>query len=276
MAIGFVCGTSVFPVIDKTLRGAGPFFVNQALAVIGLLIMLLESFGRRRAWVSGLGLIIGAMSRQMTVAYSIPVAYLALRMTDSGGRVKHVAALVAALMVVVLVPCTFNTMKFGNPLDSGYMYVYADRPEDQLSRDAKAYGVFSAHYVLRNLYYANLGFPRVHPIEVAGEQEVHLRPNRLGTGIWWTTPLLLWFFVDFRRIVREPLDRAWLLAAAAAYVGLLFYHSTGYEQRGFNRYSLDYVPVLMTLLAPYCTVGPRRWITVVMAAWSVVYFRWLI
>jgi hypothetical protein len=276
LAIGFVCGTSAFPVIDKTLRGVSPYFVNQTLAVIGLLIMLLESFGRRRVWAAGLGLIIGALSRQMTIAYAIPLAYMALRSTDTDGRGKRIAALVLTLMVVVLVPCTFNTLKFGHPLDSGYMHVYADRPEDQFARDATAYGIFSAHYVPTNLYYSNLGLPRVYRIEMAGEREVHLRPNRLGTGIWWTTPLLLWLFVDFRRIVREPLSRAWLLAAAATYAGLLFYHSTGYEQRGFNRYSLDYVPVLMTLVAPCCTAGRRWLVSVAMIAWSVVYFRWLI
>jgi len=227
-------------------------------------------------WVAGVGLVVAALSRQMTSAYLIPLACLALSGVKPGKRWTQVAVLLPVAAVIIAVPCISNALKFGNPLDSGYMYVYADRPEDLLSRDARAHGIFSAHYVPRNLYYSNLGFPRAYRIEMAGETEVHLRPNRMGTGIWWTTPLLLWFFVDFRRMVRDPLHRAWLLGAAAVYGGLLFYHSTGYEQRGFNRYSLDFVPVLMALIAPYCTVGWRRWASVAMVAWSVVYFRWLI
>ena len=70
--------------------------------------------------------------------------------------------------------------------------------------------------------------------------------------------------------------RAWLAAAVLAAGALMFYHSTGYEQRGFNRYSLDYVLVILALVAPSCVVGRRRWATVPMIAWSVVYFRFLI
>ena len=76
LAIGLACGTSALPVIDKTLRGASPYFVNQTLATVGLLIMLVESFGRRRVWMVGIGLVVAALSRQMTVAYLIPVIWL--------------------------------------------------------------------------------------------------------------------------------------------------------------------------------------------------------
>jgi len=276
LAIGLVCGTSLFPVIDKTLRGASPYFVNQSLATLGLLILLIESFGRRRMWVAGPGLMIAALSRQMTVAYLVPLAYMALVRTGGRPRTSRVLLLAATASVVVVVPCTLNALKFGHPLDSGYMHVYTDRPEDDFSRDAKTHGLFSAHYVLRNLYYANLGLPRVYRIEVAGERQTHLRPNRMGTGIWWTTPLLLWLFVAPRSIARDPLNRAWLAGAAVAFAGLMLYHSTGSEQRGFNRYSLDYLPVLLALIAPLCVSGRRKWITLAMIGWSVVYFRWMI
>ena len=113
-------------------------------------------------------------------------------------------------------------------------------------------------------------------IEVAGEAEWHVRPNDMGTGIWWTTPVLLWLFVDLRRILRDPRSAALLFGAMAVAVGLLFFHGTGFRQRGFNRFSLDYLPVLLTVIAPLCIEGRRRWITLGMVAWSVAYFRWLI
>lgn len=276
LAVGLVCGTSLFPVIDKTLRGASPYFVNQCLATLGMLILLIESFGRRRMWVAGLGLVIAALSRQMTVAYLVPLAYMALSRAGGRPHTSRALMLAATALVAVVVPCTLNVLKFGHPLDSGYMHVYADRPEDAFSRDAKTHGLFSAHYMPRNLYFANLGFPKVYRIEVAGERQTHLRPNRMGTGIWWTTPLLLWLFVAPRSTARDPLNRAWLAGAAVAFAGLMLYHSTGSEQRGFNRYSLDYVPVLLALIAPLCISGWRKWITLAMIGWSVVYFRWLI
>ena len=98
----------------------------------------------------------------------------------------------------------------------------------------------------------------------------------MGTGIWWTTPALLWLWVDWRRILRNPRSAALLVGALIVAVALLFFHATGFRQRGFNRFSLDYVPVLLAVTAPNCIVGWRRWTTLGMTAWSVLYFGWLI
>ena len=65
-------------------------------------------------------------------------------------------------------------------------------------------------------------------------------------------------------------------AAGLVYGMLLFWHATGAVQRGFNRYSLDYLPVLLALVAPTCCVGWRRWVSLAMVGWSVLYFRWRI
>ena len=44
LAIGLICGTSLWPVIYRTIRGASPYQVNHALATIGGLISLTVSF----------------------------------------------------------------------------------------------------------------------------------------------------------------------------------------------------------------------------------------
>lgn len=276
LAIGYVCGTSAWPVLNTTVRNAAPYHVNHTLATIGLFVFLIEYSGRRRVWLGGIGLIIASLSRQLTVFYALPLALMAWRGGAVEHRAKRLTAFAVVGLVVVMVPAVMNTLKFGHPLDSGYMHIYADRSEDWLSRDATRYGLFSAHYVPRNLYYANLGFPRVYSIEIAGKPEIHLRPNRMGTGIWWTTPLLLWVVVDLRRILKERSTRDLLIAVVVVGAGLMFFHNTGYDQRGFNRFSLDYVPVLLALVAPRCFVGWRRWISLPMIVWSVVYFRCLI
>ena len=79
LALGFVCGTSMFPVLDKTLRGAGPHFVNQTLATVGLLILLIEVFGRRRVWLAGSGLVLAALSRQLTGVFLLVLIRMAWR-----------------------------------------------------------------------------------------------------------------------------------------------------------------------------------------------------
>ncbi len=276
LAIGLTLGSSAYPVIDKAIRGANPYYVNQLLGTIGVLILLIEYFGRRRVWVAGIGLIISSLSRQLTICYALPLAIMAWQIEPGQRRTGRIAVLALVGLITAGVPMAMNTIKFGHPLDSGYMYLYNDRPEDSFSRDARQYGIFSTHYVPRNLYYTNLGLPRVHEIEMAGEMETHLRPNQMGTGIWWTTPLLLLLFVDLRRIVGDQRERYLLIAAGLAFAALMFYHSTGFQQRGFNRYSLDYLPVLLALVAVSCRVGWRKWVSPVLVVWSVVYFRFLI
>jgi hypothetical protein len=57
---------------------------------------------------------------------------------------------------------------------------------------------------------------------------------------------------------------------------LLLYHTTGAEQRGYNRFSMDYMAVVLAVVAPDAFRGRRKWLTVVMVAWSVGYFHWLL
>jgi len=275
-AIGLVAGTSLWPVLDKTLRGASPYFVNHTLATIGLLIFLQEFFGRRRVLVAGVGLVVATMARQLTAAFALPLAWMAWSGGEGPRRRSRLCELALVGAVVAGAPLAMNTLKFGHPLTTGYRLIYAERSDDPFARDAKTYGLFSWHFVRRNFWHANFGLPKLHRIEMAGKPEYHLRPDFEGTGIWWITPLLLWLFADFRRILADPAARVLLVASGLVYAALLFFHATGAEQRGFNRFSLDYLPAVFAVLAPGCFTGRRRWITAVMVAWSVVYFRWLI
>ncbi len=272
LAIAFVCGTSMLPVIKHTFRGAPPYFVNHTLSVIGLLIFTAEFFGKKRVWAASLGFAIMVLSRQLTMAYFLPLIWLAAQSTSPAEKTRRVALAIITLAAVGSTFMTVNYLKFGNPFDSGYMYIYNDRPEDDFSRDAHAHGIFSSYYIPRNLYYLNLGLPNRYDIN----GEIHLRPNMQGTGIWWTTPLLLWAFFDLRGILRNSTSLALLAGASAVVVALLFYHSTGFVQRGFSRYSLDFLPVLLAIVAPISMTGWRRYVSVAMIAWSVIYFRFLI
>ncbi len=275
LALGLVCGTSLWPVLNVALRGASPYYVNHALGTLGLLIFLIEFCGRRRVGVAGLGLIVATLSRQLTVAFAIPLIWLAVQGRDARQRRRQLFALGVTGVIVAGVPLAANTLKFGHPLRTGYGLIYEGR-DDPVARDAQTHGLFAAHFVPRNLYYMNLGFPRLHRIEMAGEPEYHLQPNVKGVGIWWTTPVLLWLFFNVRRILRERAVWGLLAAAGIVFTILMFFHTTGQVQRGYNRFSLDFLPVLLVVIAPTCFAGKRRWISVAMVIWSVIYFRWLV
>jgi hypothetical protein len=275
LTIGLLCGTSLWPVLDQVLRGATPYHVNHALATIGLLVLLGEVFGKRRLWLACAGLLIAALSRQLTIAFILPLCLMAWDSKGGGRRARRFVPLLLVVLVACGVPAIFNSLKFGHPLDTGYLRIYENR-DDALAEKARQHGLFAARFVPENLYHMNVGLPRLHRIEMAGKEEIHIRPNRICTGIWWTTPILLFLFFDLRRILSDSRCRSVLLAAAVILTVLLFFHGAGQDQRGFNRFSLDFLPGLLALVAPVCVAGRARWISPFMVAWSVLYFGWLI
>lgn len=275
LTVGFVCGTSAWSVIHQSLKGGGAYYPNHVLATVGLLILLVEFYGRRRVWRCGLGLIIATMARPLTAALAIPLVWIALRDQPPEQRRRQLIELLVVGVVVAGVPLTMNTLKYGDSLQTGYMLIYEGR-DDSFAADAHEHGLFSPYFIPRNLYYMNLGFPRLHRIEMAGQPEYHLVHNTMGTGIWWTTPLLLWLLFDIRRILGDPATRSLLAAAVLVFAALMFFHTTGEKQLGYNRFSLDFMPVVLAVIAPACFLGRRRWVTLALVAWSVLYFRWLV
>ena len=145
-------------------------------------------------------------------------------------------ALFAAPMVVIAIPVAWmNEARFGDPFEFGHSHLYANR----VNPDIRAYGLFSSHYLPRNLRSAFLLLPRVqlHPFRVDYD------PN--GMSLFATTPLFaLLFFPRQRPRLWTPL---WITAAAVAIPAFL-YQNNGWQQFGF-RFSLDYTPYLIVLLA---------------------------
>lgn len=271
LTLALIMGTSAWPVLRLAVRSAGPYYVNHALSLVGSLVFLIEYFGKRRTWLAAAGVTVATLSRQMTAALFLPLACMAWEQ-NSAQRPRAVAAAAAFFTVTIALNLTLNALKFGHPLDTGYQHIYEGRPPERLSSDAVQHGVFSPRFIPRNLYYSNLGLPEVHSIQGEFGREMYLTPNELGTGIWWTTPLLILLIIEWRRLFAEPRTRCLLLAGLAIYGALLFFHGTGYVQRGFNRFSLDYMPIVFASIAPACMTGWRRWAVPLAIGWSVLYF----
>ncbi len=272
----YLFGTSLLPVVNRALARGDMYHVNHLLSQLGLLIFLLDYSGRRRIWLGGLGLVIAAWSRQLTAAYLLPLFYAAW--IGPGGarpaparRGVRVGWVLSLAGVMTALPMTLNTLKFGHPLDSGYRHIYegcGTRSAEELLRD----GMFSWRYLPRNLYYMNLGWPQAHVVNGI----LRFKPDPYGAGIWWTTPLLLYLWVDLRRCWADREWRVVLLAVAVIVGVLLLYHNTGWAQEGYNRFSLDYLVAVMAVLAPRCDGFRRRVFTPLLTAWSVWSFRWAI
>jgi hypothetical protein len=138
-----------------------------------------------------------------------------------------VAAVLGALML-------FNAARFDDPFEFGHRYLKVI----QAPRIEK-WGLFHYHYLPRNLA-ANLTSLPWLSVEAP-----HVKISLHGLAIWFTTPALLWALWP-RQVSRGYVA----LAITTALIALptLLYQNTGWVQFG-QRFSLDYTPLLMLLVA---------------------------
>jgi hypothetical protein len=148
---------------------------------------------------------------------------------------KRLASFVAPMAAIAIPVAWMNQARFGSPFEFGHSHLYANR----VNADIRAHGLFSFHYLARNLRSAFFLLPKIQ-----------LNPLRLdydpnGMSLFVTTPLFaLLFFPRQRPRLWTPL----LITAAAVAIPGFFYQNNGWQQFGF-RFSLDYTPYLILLLA---------------------------
>ena len=249
LTVAYVLGTSFYPSVRHSLGSGGVYWVNHVLSNIGLLVFLLEYFGRRRVWLMGLALIAGCWSRQLTALYFPAVLWVVWQCGPGAARRWAVLQFSAAVVVAATVPMTLNALKFGHPLQSGYRYIYVGRT-DEWAQTA-AVGLFSPRYIARNAHCMNLTLPVLD----RHRGRLLVKPNAKGTAIWLTSPILLFLPVFCRSVFRDARSRVLLLCSLVVMMAVLMYHATGRAQVGYYRFALDYILVWLALLAPFCD-GP--------------------
>jgi hypothetical protein len=168
-------------------------------------------------------------------------------------------------IAAVAVPMAWmNMARFGSPTEFGHGHLYANRVNQQIQR----FGLFHYQYLERNLHAAFTRLPEVtfHPF--------HVGFNGEGLSLLVTTPLfalLLW------PQQKPRLHRALWIAAAAIAVPGFFYQNSGWYQFGF-RFSLDYTPYLIVLLALGRRPMTKAWWALALAgvavnAWGAAVFN---
>jgi hypothetical protein len=261
LSLCLLLGTAVLPQLAECQIG-GICQVNHILSQVGLLLIAGDCLGKRRVWPSLLGLVIAVWSRQLTIFYAPAIAFIM-------PRNKRTLISVAATVAITLgFMATLNALKFGSPLQTGYKYIYAGLNNPVAQRAAK--GLFSLEFLPENFYYMNLSLPRIEK----NSGNLTVIPDRWGTSIWLGSPILIYLFVCWRQWWADHRRRALVLATCPIIVMILLYHTTGYVQPGQYRFSLDFVPILLAVLAPYVWGKYRTPITSIMLIWSILYFRW--
>jgi hypothetical protein len=234
LTAGFLAGTGYWGVV--VLQGV--WYFSQVVAVTCLLLAIWEGLGRARGVLAGVFLGCAILSRQVTV-YSAPFVAALLWVNFPANRARRALNLVGFGAALVVLGCgylAFNYARYGNPLESGYAYLTVG---PVWTTNIRRHGMFSPAYVPFNLLQM---FAQGFHFDLSPDQ---LKLDRNGTSLTFASPFV---FLGLWGRWRQPLTAAAWFSAALALGNLLLYYSNGWAQQNAQRYTLDFLPVLLPLI----------------------------
>ncbi|MGZ3852064.1 MAG: hypothetical protein ACXVBX_04680 [Flavisolibacter sp.] len=228
------------------------------------LLIINELLGKRRWWLIGLYIGCTFFTRQFTIFYLLFAAGYMFYLSVSEGTVlsrRSIASLLAPISFFVGLYLFYNYLRFGNALDSGYTHINFI---GVLKERVGHYGVFSIRYVLFNLYCTLIkGFN----IQFGGNTYLNIKDMDLwGTSLLAASPFLVASLkCDWPRLLKFS---AWATIVVIL-IGQLFYHNNGFEQVNSSRFTLDFLPLLVVLMALGLSKIPM-WLVKLMISYAIL------
>lgn len=226
------------------------WFLSQVVATffltLALVCVLRADLGPRWALAAGAALAASFLARQSELA-TLPffawALYAASRPVAEHPRPRGLRLALAFALPLVLAGVgmlAFNQARFGGVLEDGLRQQLASGANPRFIADYRAHGVFSLHWVPRNLwhYFVNPLLRRLPDGTLSFDPD--------GNSLFLVSPALVYLFPALRA------RGAWVKAAWAGCAGvmvvLLTFFGTGWFGFG-NRYLLDLLPLAMLLVA---------------------------
>ena len=260
-----------------TMQG-NVWFTAHIVATTFLLLYIGETLKKRRPLVAGLYLGLAALSHSTTL-FTFPFFVLSAISASFASRQegvqrkqfllwKELFPFFAVLGVFIAGMLIYNLARFGSLFDFGYSTMNVNV---FISGNLHTYGQFNPHFIRTNLRYMLLEPPSLM------FHTPYLSFSPLGTGIFWTTPALVFAFLAFRHKEHRWLAAALLAACLLPMVFLLMYFNTGWYQFGC-RFILDFLPfaLLLAVLGVRAVPGWREKLLIVLSVamnvWGFVVF----
>jgi hypothetical protein len=228
------------------------------------LLIINELLGSRRWWLVGFFIGCTFLTRQFTIVYVLFAAgymYYISRAERRGVSTKNIFGLLSPIAICAGVYLFYNYLRFGNFLDSGYRHINFI---GVLKERVDHYGVFSIRYFLFNLYSTLIkGFN----IEFQGNTYLNIKDMDLwGTSLLAASPFIIASVkAEWPKTLRIS---AWATILVIL-VGQLFYHNNGFEQVNSSRFTLDFLPLLIILMALGISKLPM-WLAKAMICYAVL------
>jgi len=252
LGAAFFLGTAYWSMVRNSY---GVWFFAHTVAVCCMLMAIGLALGRGTGVLVGLCVGLAFLSRQLSI-FSAPFLAVVLwrhaRYTTLRARVINLMGFGLALGVCGAIYLWFNWARFGNPLDTGYAYIPLF---GILEQRVERYGLFNWRYVPFNVVYMFL-----QGYHVVFGPPGNLKPmgtDPFGTAITFASPFVF-------AALRAKWD-TWLKWAAWLSIGLillnqLLYYNNGSMQWNAQRFTLDFMPILILLIAlGLPQINPKLW-----------------
>lgn len=251
LAAGFFLGTGYW----FTLTGSSTvWMLGQTVAVNCTLVslcFLLRGGATSTASLALAGLFLGLAftSRQVTiyvVIFALAYLWFVIAQRNPGRFARYAAVFLTPMSACVGLYLAFNFLRFGNPLETGYQYLVLGDSWGGVR--VQTHGLFSPHYLPFNLSSMFLS-----GLQLNFDGSALTTPGSIspwGTSLLFASPFLLTAF--YARGDKRVIAAAWI-AVVLSLVHMLMYFNNGFVQVNTNRFTLDFIPLLMIL----CGLGIR-------------------
>lgn len=222
----------------------GVWYFAHLVAVTCLIAAIHESLGGR-GWLAGLFLGSAFLSRQLSLyagVFLIAAIWSNPRFSgQTRGRILQLIGLATGFAVCFALYLYFNWVRFEHIFDTGYDYLNLS---SFLKVRVERFGQFHWAYIPYNF---NHLFLQGFNLEYHGADLMLLKGmDRFGTSLTFASPFVFFAF----RAKGQPL----LLIGAWLSIGMTLLHQLCYYNNGFvqcntNRFTLDFLPIIMILIA---------------------------
>lgn len=243
--LGYIFGTGYWYTLITSHHVSG---FNHVTSTALLLLAILELFSKKRVWLIALLIGCSFLSRQMTLFYS--VFFILYFFFFNDGKEKFINSFIYCITLVpfIAVYLVYNYYRFHNPFDTGYEYlefipVFKARVEE--------YGLFNIHYLPYNAYHLLLKGPDLLYEGATMEKIVGI--DRVGTSLTFASPFVL---VALKAKGNPQLKFCLWTAILVVMIGGLLYFNNGADQINTQRFSLDFLPLMLLLICYGCTAIP--------------------
>jgi hypothetical protein len=222
------------------------WFLGQVTAAVfawGLLLMLWQ---KRLFWAGVMaGILVLGRPSVLPGAVILGLGWIALCERHNQNRRGQAVVFLTPVVVGCLLLGLYNWRRFGNLLDMGYAAIN-EAPD--IKERFLAHGNFSLAFLPENVFIATIRPPQFHAECTASDCGL-LQPDPLGTGLLWTSPILLYSLLACYDAGEEGRqNRLLALATGCVLLPSLLYHNTGSAQFGY-RFALDALPFWFILVA---------------------------